>query len=202
MMDNVTVGIDLDNTLWNLGETVVDMLNDKYNLDVKYEDCVYDLDAVFSKYEPYKHDNPNINDWYYLAAKEAMVYSDARTVINFIKKELGYDVYFCTSSTPNELVVKDARLKRMFGWYDGTQLICCHNKKLCTFTIMIDDIWSHFNDKIEVPLLFSQPYNKDITGCYRVDDWLSVLKHIITYDKVINPVNINRGDDIYDGQET
>lgn len=197
-MSKPIIGIDLDNTLWNLGETVVDMLNDKYNLDVKYEDCVYDLDVMFSKYDVYKNDNPDINDWYYLAAKEAYVYSDAKTVVNFIKKELGYDVYFCTSSTPNELVVKNHRLNNIFDWYDGTQLICCHNKKLINFDIMIDDIWSHFNNKIEVPLLFGQPYNKDITGFYRVENWLHILRYVVTYDKVVNPIN-NRGDDIYDG---
>lgn len=177
-MGKVTVGVDLDNTFWNLGETVVKMLNQKYDLNVKYEDCPYNLDTVFSQFSQFDTD---INDWYYQGATSSNVYEDAKTVINYIKKELEYDVYFCTSSTPEELVVKNKRLKAIFDWFDGTQLICCHDKKLIKFNIMIDDLASHFSDTVDVKILYNQPYNQDERSVYRAYNWLQVLRYISAY---------------------
>ena len=57
-----TIGIDLDNTVWNLGETVVNQINKKYNLNIDYNDCPYNLDATFNQYPQITDD---INDLYY-----------------------------------------------------------------------------------------------------------------------------------------
>ena len=50
MFPIITIGIDLDNTVWNLGETVVNQINKKYNLNIDYNDCPYNLDETFDKY--------------------------------------------------------------------------------------------------------------------------------------------------------
>lgn len=174
-----TIGIDLDNTIWNLGETVVNQINKKYNLNIDYNDCPYNLDEVFDKYPQI---TDNINDLYYDAIAHVQIYQHSFAAIEYLKKEYGAIIYFCTSSTPKELYVKDIMLRYLFDWYDGTQLISCHHKHLLKLDVMVDDLWTHFgNNKLH--LLYSQPYNKDIqTGdpvMHRCENWLEVVRYII-----------------------
>lgn len=174
-----TIGIDLDNTVWNLGETVVNQINKKYNLDIDYNDCPYNLDETFNKYPQITDD---INDLYYDAIAYVQIYKHALTAIEYLNKEYGATIYFCTSSTPKELYVKDIMLRYLFDWYDGTQLISCHYKHLLKLDVMIDDLWTHFGDN-KLHLLYAQPYNKDAqTGdpvMHRCEDWLEVVRYII-----------------------
>ena len=81
-----TIGIDLDNTVWNLGETVVNQINKKYNLDIDYNDCPYNLDETFNKYPQITDD---INDLYYDAIAYVQIYKHALTAIEYLKKEYG-----------------------------------------------------------------------------------------------------------------
>lgn len=175
-----TIGIDLDNTIWNLGETVVDQINKKYNLNIDYKDCPYNLDEVFNNYPQITDD---INDLYYNAIPNVKVYEDALTVIEYLKHEYGAIIYFCTSSTPKELWAKDIVLRHLFKWYNGTQLVSCHYKSILKLDVMIDDLYTHFGDN-KLHLLYAQPYNKQdaCTGdpvMYRCDNWLQVLRYIV-----------------------
>lgn len=191
----MVIGIDLDNTIWNLGRTAVDILNYRHRLSVKYEDCDYDLYKTFSKYVSLSKDD--VEDAYKEAALYANIYPYATQVINALSEQ--NMIYFVTSSSLDGLLIKDERLKRIFKWYSTNNLMRVTNKRHIAFDVIIDDLVRHFSNNQKSHILIDQPYNHNtdvnsidnyrnsgsyVNNVYRGYDWEDVEKILINKCKV------------------
>ena len=169
------IGIDIDNTLWNLSETTINILNNRYDLNVKHEECEYDLLKTFRKYVSI--DNELMEYLYKQAAYFAIPYDYSIDVINWLAEN--NDVIFITSSGLDELEIKDTRLKRLFEWYNTNKLYRATNKQCFTLDVIIDDLERHFSKNQKVHILFEQPYNKRINNVdYKTNDWNKIKDYI------------------------
>lgn len=154
----ITVGIDLDNTFWNLGETALDILNKKYGYNINF-DTLYSYDVSMG-HPDFRQEN--MDEIYLEAAKLCKPYEDAVRVVNKISNIIGVQVFFVTSSTTRELDVKIPYLHQLidrFGYYD---VIVMHHKELLNVDYMIDDLYRNIcNPRLKHGFLFYQPYNID-----------------------------------------
>lgn len=180
------IGIDLDNTLWNLGEVIVKLYNAEYKASIDYNTIDdYWLEETFEKIV--KNSSQCIDRLCHQACKLVACYENAVDSINKLK-ELGHVIYFVTSSTLKEAKVKDNTLKTLFYWYDSKYLVITHNKQLICLDVIIDDLYTHFSDKQQYHILYSQPYNikYDINDLQqllnldiiRVYNWGEIFKYI------------------------
>lgn len=179
-MNNIKIGIDLDNTFWNLGEATVELFNLRYRQKLNYKTCnIYDLDVIFNKIISGSGDY--IEDLYYEAFNLVNPYKDAIEIVNKMK-ENGFEIYFCTSSTIREIVAKDSRLHELFDWYNIQNLITIDNKSLLNLDIVVDDLPKNLNSSLGI--LYEQPYNKHCTEYNMVNNWNDVWETVKLYAKL------------------
>lgn len=173
-----TVGIDLDNTIWALGERALELLNEKYHTNIPFDECEYDIEKTFKRNVVAYNDD--INDYYYNAAYDAKVYPYAQDVINAIEDDDRYEVYFCTSSTIDEIHIKHHRLSAMFGWYSQDRLIVTSYKELVAFDYFIDDLPKYFSHNHKNDYMILQPYNADNMNVVSnvIYNWLDIYDEL------------------------
>lgn len=191
-----TVGIDLDNTVWALGERALELLNEMYHANIPFDECEYNIDKTFSK--RVVNFTKGIMDGIYLnAAYDAKVYPYAQDVINAIEEDDRYEVYFCTSSTTEESHIKHHRLLTMFDWYNQDRLIVTSRKELVAFDYFIDDLPKYFSHNHKKDYMMLQPYNSVNTDVVPnvIYNWLDM------YDELGLHGYIRKGD-AYDSKET
>lgn len=154
----ITVGIDLDNTFWNLGETALEILNEKYKRDVKF-DTLYSYDVSMG-HPDFRQEN--MEEIYLKAAELCRPYERAVSVVNSIIDMSYVKVYFVTSSTPKELEVKIPRLHNLINYFRDSDVIVMHHKELLNVDYMIDDLYRNLcNPHLAHGFLYYQPYNFD-----------------------------------------
>lgn len=158
MFPIITVGIDLDNTFWNLGETALDILNNKYGHNIDFK-TLYSYDVSMGHPDFRKEDMRQI---YLEAALTCEPYRDAVRVVNRIRSIQDIRVYFVTSSTPQELKVKIPRLRKFIDYFRDDDIIVLHQKELLNVDYMIDDLYRNLcNPHLAHGFLYYQPYNFD-----------------------------------------
>lgn len=153
-----TIGIDLDNTFWNLGETALQILNEKHKQNCSFENLYsYDVSMAHPDFR-----NEDMNEIYLEASKSCKPYKYAIETVKYFMKQKEVDVFFVTSSTPEEVIVKNERLHKMFEQYNYHNLIVMQHKELLNVDVMIDDLYRNIcNPRLKHGFLFYQPYNID-----------------------------------------
>lgn len=175
-----TIGIDLDNTFWNLGETALQILNEKHKQNCSFENLYsYDVSMAHPDFR-----NEDMNEVYLEASKSCKPYKYAIETVKYFMKQKEVDVFFVTSSTPEEVIVKNERLHTMFEQYNYHNLIVMQHKELLNVDVMIDDLYRNLtNPHLKLGILYSQPYNiNDIPinnhKVKRVYEW-STMQHYL-----------------------
>ena len=172
----ITIGIDLDNTFWNLGETALNVLNNMYDTTMEF-DFLYSYD-VSQAHPMFRQEDMDLI--YLEAAKFCEPYEDAVDVINCLNNMNNVKTFFVTSSTQEELEIKSKRLKSYFSNFKYEDLIMMKHKELLNIDYMIDDLYRNLcNPHLQHGFLYCQPYNYDsipITNdkVSLVYDWIDI----------------------------
>lgn len=180
----VTIGIDLDNTFWNLGETALGILNDRYGYSCDYN-YLYSYNVEMAHPDFTRED---IDKIYYEAAIVCKPYDNAVNIVYDLMCMENIRAFFVTSSTPQEVVIKSERLNQMLeGKCNYHDIIVMQHKELLNVDIMIDDLYRNLtNPYLSLGLLYSQPYNSEdipINGknIKRVSNWEMIKYEINNY---------------------
>lgn len=170
--------IDCDETIWNLLEAWVNVLNERYDKTVIW-DQINNWDMSFAYpdltkqqiYEPLCEDNL----WKLVKPK-----FDA---IKYIPKlyEEGHEIYFVTSTDYRNIQYKVKLLEDYFPDIPVQNLITTYHKELIIGDILIDDYINNFKNRSS-GILFTTSYNKDINekefGLHRCSNWEEIYEYI------------------------
>lgn len=146
--------IDIDDTITNFAEVLLENLNEKYNTNY----TIYDLtnwNCIRTFFEePWSVMTP----WFW---REVKVAPEAK---EFIKKRLekGDEIYIATATFIDEsLPAKiDTTLNQLDNMIDKDHIIITRNKNILCGDIMIDDgIHNLINNQCKLNFCFSQPWN-------------------------------------------
>lgn len=188
-MKPLKILVDIDDTIENLCEVWVDILNERYNRSVKYEDVTeWDISKFFpgltkeQVFEPLHQ--PDI--WNMLSPKEGAMY--------YLKKliEDGHDVYLCTSTDYRNVYYKYVGvIQRLFPFIDWNHVIVIKNKQMLAADFLIDDAPHNLEGGVYIKILMTAPHNKsyDVNGkgMIRCDSWDEIYQVIHEYVVITMP---------------
>lgn len=184
----LTILVDIDDTIENLCEEWVDILNKKHGTNVCYEDVTeWDISKFFPEltkaqvFEPLH--TPDI--WYSLSPKDGAI----RNIKKLI--EDGHDVFLCTSTDYRNIKYKFVGvIARLFPFIDWSHVIVANHKQMILGDIMIDDAPHNLEDGSYIKILMTAPHNKsyDVAGkgIIRCDTWDEI------YEVIDNLVNLRK----------
>ena len=178
------IGIDLDNVVVNTTEAVIEYLNERVpNLHLKMDDI--------KEYWMEK----NLPPGYSLLVQEAFESKHMWKKVKMIKgakkfirqlREDGHEIYFVTSSLPENLRKKIKHLTRELAFYDEDYVwkhtINIHKKQLINLDVLIDDCLDNLTgDKTYKSICFDYPWNRQVgfsEDMERCKDWAEIYETI------------------------
>ena len=183
------IGIDIDGTINNLCECVLNIYNKDSGDNLKTSDITQYYIENFVKDE-YKE-----NFYKYFVDKRVWklveINKEAQYYINKLNSE-GHEIYFVTSTEAENVKKQSDWLKRCFPNMDiRKRLIICHNKQLLSeLTFLIDDYQKNLLNGKYKKIILSYPWNIDFdcnsNGIFRANNWKEIYDIIykeMDYDK-------------------
>lgn len=179
--------IDMDDTIENLGEAWVHLLNKKYGTEVNWLDIrKWDMQLSFPTLTE-KQIYEVLNEeslWDTVTVKEG-----AAARIQELMEQ-GHEVFIVTSSWYTTIVPKVERcLFKYLPFLSWHQVIVTSHKYLIKGDILVDDNPENFVNGDYFGILFNAPHNTDFDessrDLVRADNWDSVYIIIQSYQKLL-----------------
>ena len=180
------IGIDIDDTITNTCEFMMDYVSDYFNVSKEYlkENNIY----YFKLPEEFKDREKD----FYLSTLENNLLNiplkeNAKEVINKLKEE-GNEIIFITARSKEEYKTPELSTQKQLEFYgiNYDKLICIINKKKACIDekidIFIDDSMRNIDnvkDVVKEVYLFTSAYNNKFNVKYkRVNNWLEIYELI------------------------
>lgn len=194
-MKHLLIGIDIDNVINNLAESLLNVFNADTGESVKLADI---KSYYIERWVDTKYTN-----------KILSLFSDKRvwkqiTLIDhcktFIQKlvEDGHRIVFVTATDPSNVAKKFSWLSRNFPFIDiKKNLIVIHTKQLLSsLDVLVDDYENNLIDGNYAKILLNYPWNSGISddryGIIRCNNWIDIYNEICK----IAESNISEEDDL------
>lgn len=179
----ITILVDMDDTIENLCDAWVTYLNNKYNLSVSTSDITeWEMTSAFPSLSKTKIYEPlhNKDFWYTITPKE-----DAQIYLKRLVEE-GYNVFICTSTNYDVSTYKmDAIIGRYFPFIDWKQIITSHNKHMIKGDVLIDDGFHNYDKERDMFFLYDTPHNRNVSedssNFFRCHNWQEVYEAVEKY---------------------
>lgn len=179
------IGVDIDNVICTTSEAVIEYLNERLPITLSLDD-IKEYWMEKSIPEQYRwtvglafHDSAM---W-----KKVKMIEGAAKGIETLYKE-GDEIFFVTSTTPDNLKKKIKFLKRNLPIpedYIDSHCISIKNKQLLNLSILIDDCLDNLvGERSYYSICFDYPWNRNIVSMpnfVRAKDWNEILEQILTY---------------------
>lgn len=180
----MVIAIDVDDTICNLQEIIVNLFNKRFNSNYTLEDFTeYDIMNVLPT-----QDAIVMKDMY----GETGLYDKVKPMSGAQESlekliNMGHQVYLVTAAIPKTYGEKVAFIKRFFPYIDDNHIVAMKHKHMFRADIMIEDnlqtllAGQHYHR-----ILVNRPWNKSskdwIYGINRCNNWSEILE-------VVNKIN-------------
>lgn len=190
---SLKVGLDLDGTLVSTPESMVEYLNERLPINLTIDDITsYYFEDFLPDQFKWLVDVGFKDPMFW---KKVEFYKGAAKVVDCLYNE-GYELYFVTSSLPQNLRKKINHLARNLhipkDYIEGHTVNIQH-KQLLRLDILVDDaLYQLVNDRNYASICIDKPYNQTddwlIPNFYRAYGWHDVYGYIKTIEKERNDV--------------
>lgn len=168
------IGIDIDCVLNDLVENWILYLNNKYNINIVYDDIfTYDMKTCLPKlsneqiYEPLYLDE----FWMSLSPREECNYYLNKLI------EDGHDVKLITATVVESMPIKTEWILKHFPYLNKNDIWMVFDKNWINADILLDDYIKNLEGGSYIGVCYSQPWNKIYAGL-RVNNWKEFYKLI------------------------
>ncbi len=186
-MQNLTILVDMDDTLECLSTAWIDYLNEHFYTNVSPSDIdSWDMSKAFPTLTP--------EEIYGVLSHEELwkTVTPIPGAVKYLKKLIddGHDVYVVTASQPETVNTKlQLVLFRYFPYITREKVIITGNKQMIRGDILIDDGFHNFGGQ-PMGMLFTANHNRDISdkalamvNAVRVKNWKEIYELIHNYQK-------------------
>ncbi|MBP5462729.1 MAG: hypothetical protein J6Y20_11505 [Lachnospiraceae bacterium] len=182
-MKKLTVLIDMDDTIENLGETWVQCLNERHGTNVQRSDVTdWDVSKAFPTLTRHEVYAPLFDKRMW---KRVQPLPGA---VEYVKKliEDGHKVLIVTASHQNTVGIKlNHVLFKYFPFFTYKDVIVTTQKQLISGDILIDDAPHNLEGGKYHGILVSAPHNRSYDaekhGFVRADNWETIYKAVCDY---------------------
>lgn len=180
------IGIDIDNTVVNTAETILEYINERLPVHLELSDIrqYYIENALPEQFR-----------WIVEAAfRDSLMWKKVKLIdgVYDALKEMylaGHDIYFVTSSSPENFKKKVGHLERVFDFipkhYVWSHSINIQEKQMLKLDVLIDDFMNNLTgDREYISVCIEYPWNHiiDDENFYRTK-WCNVCRLIDLIDK-------------------
>lgn len=175
------IGVDIDDTMANFTEKLLDHYNIIFNENIKKSDII-SWDVINNCNSQYKNLMMNITKTknFYLDLELKL---DVVEVLEYLIG-LGHEIYI-VGNPFHEFAIKDKYLwiKENLPFIKHENIIFTASKQLVNVDILIDDNPDNFNHNVNfnsdvnlvtIPILFDAPHNRQVEKYIRCCNWLDV----------------------------
>lgn len=182
MIKRLRIGVDCDNILNNLSESVLNVYNEESGDNLRVEDIVAYKIENFVKAE-YKYD---FNRFFH----DKRVWKGINVVegcVDVLRKwnVQGYELYIVTATDTENMTKKGAWLQKILPFiYMNTQMICLNKKQLLggNIDVLIDDCLDNLIDGDYKRIVLDYPWNRGVNdkalGLIRCKNWDDIEKEV------------------------
>lgn len=170
--------IDCDDTIWNLLEAWVTILNERYDENVIWNHIDnWDVSLAYPNLTKQQIYEPLCEEKLWTLVKPKF---DA---VKYVPKlyEEGHEIYFVTTTDYRNIEFKVKLLEDYFPDIPIQNLITTYHKNLIRGDILIDDYINNFKERSS-GILFTTTYNKEFNveelGLHRCDNWEEIYNYI------------------------
>lgn len=169
----MTILVDIDSTITNFSETLLDALNLSSSTNYAYDEINHYgwFDTTFER--PWGLVNTT-RFWDRISVNPVAV----KVIENWIRE--GQTVYLVTASSYNEMLgYKVCKTMDNFdpNLLTADNVIVCHNKNMIKGDLLIDDFEGNLKEFDGKTICYAQPWNKDYKGL-RTDSWF-MIEHMV-----------------------
>lgn len=172
-MRQLTILVDMDDTIEHLLEAWVDCLNERHGTTVKYDDITeWDLCKAFPTLTKEQIHAPLVEDKFWKAVRPM---DGAAEALKWMKDE-GHKVYIVTASAYKTIQPKmDNVLFKYFPFLTWDDVFITTHKQLIRGDIMFDDAPHNLEGFYHAKVLMDAPHNRnydaEANGMYRMTSW-------------------------------
>lgn len=179
----MVIAVDVDDTLCNLQEVVINLFNERFGSNYKLNDFA-EYDVMNSLPQ---QDGIVMRDMY----SEGGLYNKVKPIAgsqDALQKLIneGHQVYLVTAAIPKTYGEKVEFIRRYFPFIDESHIVCMKHKWMFKCDVMIEDNLSNLLAKPYYHrICFNQPWNQcnkdyvyDIRRCYNWKDVLAAINKI------------------------
>ena len=176
----MVLAIDVDDTICNLQEAVVNIFNKRYGTHYTVEDFTdFDVTNVLPDDEAMNFIEIYGESGLYKTVKPM---SGAQSALKKLVNA-GHDVYLVTNAIPKTYGEKVEFVKKYFPYIDASHIVCMKNKWMFRADVMVDDCMQNLLAKPYYHrVLINKPWNYSNVdyayGIYRCYNWNDVLEAI------------------------
>lgn len=183
---DITILIDIDDTIIDLLPAWCEWLNRKHGTNVLYENITeWDMKKFFPMLSKEQIYEPICNDDFWSTIKAKPDASE------YIKKliDKGFNIYLCTSTDYRNVKVKYEKvIKKYFPYILWNQIIVAYKKQMIKADFLIDDGVHNLENGEYVKILMSAPHNQNYdtekNRMIRADNWKAIYNIIYNYEIV------------------
>ena len=174
---DVVILIDIDDVLTYFVPAWVKWLDDKYGLDVKYEDITeWEVAKFFPTLTPKQIFAP-------LGTREFCESVQVRPdAVEYVKKlyDMGYQIYLCTATNYHNIKDKyEIIIKQHFPYIDWQHVIVTSKKQMIRGDYLIDDCIDNLIGGEYIPICMAAPHNEFLGDHHRFNNWKDIYDLII-----------------------
>lgn len=204
----MTILVDMDDTIENLSDAWLKVLNQKFNTNITRQDVrTWSIREMFpsaTREEVYGClDDPEF--W-----KDVTPREDALEVLPKLIEQ-GHEIYIVTASSYKSIEAKvENVLFKYFPYIDWNHVIITRNKKMITGDVLVDDGPHNLVGGNFAKILINQPYNEDFNelscGATRVNNWYEAMEYINSLRNNRACIGVRKSDkkvrnDVFNGDE-
>lgn len=176
----ITILIDIDDTIEYLCKSWCKWLNEKYGTNVEYEDVTsWDVSSFFPSLTKDQVFEP-LHDADFWKLVEPM--PDA---IEYVEKLMddGFNVYLCTSTDYRNVRPKyEHIIQKHFPYISWNQVIVASRKQMINADILVDDGLHNLEGGLYTKILMTAPHNRaydaEANGMFRAHNWREIYDFI------------------------
>ena len=187
----IKLGVDIDNICVNTTESLVEYINERVPVNLKMSDITtyYIENALPDQYKWIVASGFRDRDMW----KKVKLLQDCDVALNMLYDQ-GYEIYFVTSSLPENLRKKINHLSRNMQFFPNDYIfqntINIQDKSLLNLDIHIDDCLAHAlnPNRKYASIVLDYPWNKTEGGipCFaRAYDWRGIYEAVHMFTDLI-----------------
>lgn len=182
---DITILIDIDDTLIELLPAWCKWLNELYDFNVKLEEVTnWDISKFFPTLTPEEVFEPLYTDYFWKTVKPK------DESVKYVKQLIddGFNVYLCTSTDYKNVRPKfEYVIMKYFPFICWRQIIVACRKQMIKADFLIDDGVHNHESGDYFKILMSAPHNRgydtEANGIVRSDSWKSAYDTVISQAK-------------------